>query len=308
MPTRERPRPLDRSGEESCLTTATERFEKHRARLLGLSYRMLGSRADAEDVIQDAWLKWSHAAHGDIQSDQAYLSTIVTRLCLDRLRGERVRRKAYRGPWLPEPITDAVTLSSQAASEFADDLSYALLLALERLSARERAAFLLHDVFSVPFAEVAAILEGNAAAARQLAARARKAIREARPSPPVPREVHGRLLGAFMRALNEGDATLLKTLLREDAVYMNDSGGYRPAASRPVSGAERIIRLLIGLARRYQQPEGSVSAMPALVNGSDALLVYVHRSLVQMWTISTDGVHITAVYVVSNPEKLARLA
>jgi len=111
-----------------------------------------------------------------------------------------------------------------------------------------------------------------------------------------------------MRALNEGDATLLKTLLREDAVYMNDSGGYRPAASRPVSGAERIIRLLIGLARRYQQPEGSVSAMPALVNGSDALLVYVHRSLVQMWTISTDGVHITAVYVVSNPEKLARLA
>jgi RNA polymerase sigma-70 factor (ECF subfamily) len=268
---------------------------------------MLGSRADAEDVIQDAWLKWSQAGHGDIQSEQAYLSTIVTRLCLDRLRGERTRRKAYRGPWLPEPITDAVTLSSQAASEFADDLSYALLLALERLSARERAAFLLHDVFSVPFAEVAVILEGNEAV-RQLAARARKAIREARPSPPVPREVHSRLLGAFMKALNEGDATLLKDLLREDAIYINDSGGHRPAASRPVCGAERIIRLLTGLARRYQQPEGSVTAMPALVNGSDALLVYVNRALLQMWTVSTDGVHITAVYVVSNPEKLARLA
>jgi RNA polymerase sigma-70 factor, ECF subfamily len=269
---------------------------------------MLGSRADAEDIIQDAWIKWSRAEHSDIQSDHAYLSTIVTRLCLDRLRGERIRRKAYRGPWLPEPITDAVALSSQAESEFADDLSYALLLALERLSARERAAFLLHDVFSVPFAEVGMILEGNEAAVRQLAARARKAIREARPSPPIPREVHSRLLGAFMKALNEGDATLLKTLLREDAIYMNDSGGHRPAASRPVRGADRIVRLLTGLERRYRPPEGSLSAKPALINGSDALLVYVDGGLVQMWTISTDGVHIVAVYIVSNPEKLARLA
>jgi RNA polymerase sigma-70 factor, ECF subfamily len=190
MPTRERPRPLGRCDEEGSLTTATERFQRHRARLLGLSYRMLGSRADAEDILQDAWLKWSRAQHSDIQSDHAYLNTIVTRLCLDRQKGERIKRDAYRGPWLPEPITDTLALSSQAESEFADDLSYALLLALERLSARERAAFLLHDVFSVPFAEVGMILEGSEAAVRQLATRARKAIREARPSPPVPREVH----------------------------------------------------------------------------------------------------------------------
>jgi RNA polymerase sigma-70 factor (ECF subfamily) len=289
------------------LTTATERFQRHRARLLGLSYRMLGSRADAEDIIQDAWLKWSRAEHSDIQSDYAYLNTIVTRLCLDRQKGERIKREAYRGPWLPEPITDALALSSQTESEFADDLSYALLLALERLSARERAAFLLHDVFSVPFAEVGMILEGSEAAVRQLATRARKAIREAKPSPPVPREVHGRLLGAFMTALNAGDTTLLKTLLRDDAIYMNDSGGHRPAASRTLCGADRIVRLLTGLERRYRPPEGSLSATLAQINGSDALLVYANGALVQMWTISTDGVRIVAVYVVSNPEKLARL-
>jgi RNA polymerase sigma-70 factor, ECF subfamily len=299
---------MDRSNEESRLTTPTERFEKHRARLLGLSYRMLGSRCDAEDIIQDAWLKWSQAGRGEVQSDYAYLSTIVTRLCLDRLRGEQVRRQTYRGPWLPEPITDAVSLSAQTTSELADDLSYALLLALERLTARERAAFLLHDVFSVPFAEVATILEGNEAAVRQLAARARRAVREARPSRPVAREAHSRLLGAFMTALNEGNEEALKALLREDAVYINDSGGHRPAASRPVRGASRIIRLLSGLERRYRLPKGSVSATSALINGSDALLVHVNGTLAQMWTIASDGGHIAAVYVMSNPHKLARLA
>jgi RNA polymerase sigma-70 factor (ECF subfamily) len=268
---------------------------------------MVGSRSDAEDILQDAWLKWSQAARGDIHSDYAYLSTIVTRLCLDRLKGERIRRNAYRGPWLPEPITDAVTFSSQTATEFADDLSYALLLALERLSARERAAFLLHDVFSVPFAEVAEVLEGTEAAARQLATRARKAIREARPSPPVPQEIHRRLLAAFMTALHQGDATALKALLRDDAIYINDSGGQRPAVSRAVRGADRIVSLLTGLMRRYQLPEESVLATPALINGSDALLVYVERMLVQMWTISSDEAVITAVYVVSNPNKLASL-
>ena len=299
---------MDRSDEESRLTMSAERFERHRARLLGLSYRMLGSRCDAEDIIQDAWLKWSQTERGDIQSDYAYLSTIVTRLCLDRLRGEQVRRQTYRGPWLPEPITDAVSLSAQTTSELADDLSYALMLSLERLTARERAAFLLHDVFGVPFCEVATILEGNEAAVRQLAARGRRAIREARPSRPVSREAHNRLLEAFMRALNEGNEETLKALLREDAIYINDSGGHRPAASRPVRGATRIIRLLTGLERRYRLPPGSVSATSALINGSDALLVHVNGSLAQMWTIASDGGHIAAVYVMSNPEKLARLA
>jgi RNA polymerase sigma-70 factor (ECF subfamily) len=307
MPAGQRAGPMDQS-EESRLTSRAQRFERHRKTLVGLAYRMLGSRCDADDVVQDAWFKWSQTERSDVQSDYAYLRTIVTRLCLDRLRGEQVRRQNYRGPWLPEPIADADSLGAQTATELADDLSYALLLALERLSARERAAFLLHDVFSIPFAEVAAILEGEEGAMRQLASRARRAIRMAGPSHPVPREVHRRLLGAFMTALSEGDAETLKTLLREDAFYMNDSGGHRPAASRPVRGAGRIIRLLTGLERRYRLPKDCVSATPALINGSDALLVHVNGSLAQMWAISSDGEQIAAVYVMSNPLKLARLA
>src|SRR5579862_506293 len=166
--------------------TSIIRFEAYRGRLLGLAYRMLGSRADAEDMVQDAWLKWTQADRTDVENDESFLTTIVTRLCLDRLKFERTRRQSYIGPWLPEPIVDAHALSPQTASEIADDLSYALLLALERLSPLERAAFLLHDVFDRPFAELAATLERSEVAVRQLAARARKAVREARPVCPPP--------------------------------------------------------------------------------------------------------------------------
>lgn len=290
------------------MSTPTQRFEQHRARLLGLAYRMLGSRADAEDILQDAWLKWSKAKVSDVRSDQAFLHTIVTRLCLDRLKGERVKRAHYRGPWLPEPITDSDMLSAQSASEIADDLSYGLLLALQRLSPKERASFLLHDVFGLSFAEVAKTLDSREATVRQSASRARKSIREARPSFPVPCDAHVRLLEAFMKALNDGNPNELKALLRDDAIYMNDSGGHRPAASRAVSGSSRIARLLIGLERRYRPPAELISATYATVNGSNALLVYLGATLVQLWSVSTDDTHITAIYVVSNPEKLARLA
>ncbi len=289
------------------MNTLVERFQSHRARLLGFSYRMLGSRTDAEDILQEAWLKWFQTRE-EIQNDRAFLTTFVSRLCLDRLRGERVRRDAYRGPWLPEPIAGGVTPSAEAVTELADDLSFALMLTLQRLSARERVAFLLHDVFGVPFVEVAGILEASEEAARQLATRARKAVRDARPSPPPSREVHERLLNAFMPALNDGDESELRGLLREDAMYMNDSGGFRPAASRVVRGADRIVRLLLGLRRRYGVPAGDVTASSELINGHKALLVYVGGILLQIWTISVHSDRIAEIYVVSNPEKLANLS
>jgi RNA polymerase sigma-70 factor (ECF subfamily) len=198
-------------------------------------------------------------------------------------------------------------LSPQSINELADDLSYALLLALERLSALERASFILHDVFDFPFSDIAEMLARSEPAIRQLATRARKAVREGRPSHPAAPETHKRLLLAFMAALSEGDATRLKSLLREDAVYMSDSGGHKPAASRPVLGADRIVRLLTGLARRYPSRKESVSVVQQLLNGSEGLLIYVDGVLDQMLTISVDQEKIVAVYVIGNPEKLSIL-
>ncbi len=286
---------------------ATTRFEAHRRRQIGIAYRMLGCRADAEDVVQDAWIKWSQVDLNAIECDEAFLTTLVTRLCLDKIRQERVRRQAYVGPWLPEPIADACALGSHTASELADDLSYALLLALERLSALERAAFLLHDVFDVPFSEIAAILERNEAAVRQLATRARKAVREARPARPAPPEKHRDLLTAFMKALGEGNANQLKALLREDAVFVSDGGGKKSSALRPVQGADNMTRLLMGLVRKQAPQDGSISVVDMQLNGTPGLLVYINKVLEQTFTISVDDGLIVAVYAVRNPEKLDRL-
>src|SRR6478736_4601594 len=187
----------------------------YRGRLLGLAYRMLGSRSDAEDVVQDAYIRFA-GAH-DIHNAEAFLVTVVTRLCLDRLKSAKARREVYVGPWLPEPVFDAEGLSADAATELADDLSFALLLALDRLSPLERAAFLLHDVFDMPFADVAGMIDRTEAACRQLATRARRAVRDARPSAAAPPDGHAALLSAFGEAVASGDVSRLAGLLRADA-------------------------------------------------------------------------------------------
>src|SRR6516165_5900693 len=203
----------------------------HRGRLLGLAYRMLGSRSDAEDVVQDAYLRFAGAK--DVHNREAFLVTVVTRLCLDRLKSAKTQRELYVGQWLPEPVFDADGLSAEAATELADDLSFALMLALERLSPLERAAFLLHDVFDRPFAEVAAMLDRSEAACRQLAARARRAVRDERPAPPAPANSHAKLLAAFCEAAASGNISALAALLREDAIAITDGGGRKSAALNP---------------------------------------------------------------------------
>ena len=175
----------------------------YRGRLLGLAYRMLGSRSDAEDIVQDAYLRFAGAS--DIRNPEAFLVTIVTRLCLDRLKSAKAQREVYVGPWLPEPVCDAERLSADAATELADDLSFALLLALDRLSPMERATFLLHDVFDTPFSEIAAMLDRSEASCRQLASRARRAVRDDRPTPAATPDNHARLLMAFGEAVTSGN-------------------------------------------------------------------------------------------------------
>lgn len=288
------------------MTTSADPLAPHRSRLLGLAYRMLGDRAEAEDVLQDAYLRIA-AARG-IANGAAYLTTTVTRLCLDRLKSARARRETYVGPWLPDPVLDVAGLSPDTETELADDLSFALMLALERLSPAERAAFLLHDVFDLGFREIAATLDRSEPACRQLAARARKAVRQDRPRGSPSPERHADVVRAFAVAVGSGDLAALTQLLREDAVLLSDSGGLRPSALHPIRGADKIARLLLSGQRRDSVAKFADSAEFRAINGLPGLVTYrgAEPDSTMAWEIE-DG-QIVAIYVTRHPEKLARLA
>jgi RNA polymerase sigma-70 factor (ECF subfamily) len=276
----------------------------HRGRLLGLAYRMLGSRSDAEDVVQDAYLRFAGAQ--DVHNAEAFLVTIVTRLCLDRLKSAKAQREIYVGPWLPEPVFDADGLSADAATELADDLSFALLLALDRLSPMERAAFLLHDVFDTPFSEIAAMLGRTEASCRQLASRARRAVRDNRPAPAQAPDNHARLLQAFGDAVASGNVAQLAELLREDAVALTDGGGRKTAARNPIIGADKIARFFIGIAAKNAGHDMRIE--PAMINGAFGALLYLDGELDNTMSMAIDGEKIAAIYIVRNPDKLRHLA
>ncbi|MBT9444864.1 MAG: RNA polymerase sigma factor SigJ [Hyphomonadaceae bacterium] len=285
------------------MTDADDPLGPHRSRLMGLAYRMLSSRAEAEDVLQDAYLRFSGAKHVD--NAEAFLVTTVTRLCLDRLKSARARREIYVGPWLPEPVFDAGALSPHAATELADDLSFALLLTLERLTPVERAAFLLHDVFGAPFADVAHTLERSEEACRQIASRARRAVREGHPRRDTDPAARTRLLAAFADAIASGDVARLTALLRADAVAITDGGGVKRAALNPIRGADRVARFFIGLMRKFG---GGFRVEPRTINGALGLVLFLDDMIDQTLSIESDGERIIAIYAVRNPEKLARLS
>src|SRR5579863_2856338 len=255
----------------------------YRRRLLGLAYRMLGSRSDAEDVVQDAYLRFIGA--DDVRNPEAFLVTVVTRLCLDRLKSAKAQREIYVGPWLPEPVFDTDGLSTEAATELADDLSFALLLALDRLSPQERAAFLLHDVFEVPFSEIATMIDRSEPACRQLATRARRAVRDERPPPATTPVNHEILLTAFLEAVANGDLSRLTSLLREDAVALTDGGGRKAAALNPIHGADKVARLFINLAAKGGAGH-DIRIEPAMINGSVGALLYLDGELDHTISIS----------------------
>jgi RNA polymerase sigma-70 factor, ECF subfamily len=288
------------------MNASTERegasFESHRRALTGLAYRMLGSRAEAEDVVQDAYLRWHAADRDAVAEPRRYLGTVVTRLCLDRMKSARARREVYVGQWLPEPVVDE-TLDADAAGDLAHDLSVALMLVLERLSPLERASFLLHDVFGLDFAEVARTLRRGEAACRQLAVRARAHIEDARPRFPASREQGERLAAAFAAAAQNGDTATLTKLLAQDAVLYSDGGGKRVAALNPIYGADKILRFLAGITRK-NPALSSMQVRPATVNGLAGFVLREDDGAIDTLAFEHDGSRIVAIYVVRNPEKL----
>jgi RNA polymerase sigma-70 factor (ECF subfamily) len=282
--------------------TPADAFEAQRPRLVRLAYRMLGSMAEAEDVAQDAWLRWQGADRAAIVDPAAWLVRVATRLALDRLRADKARRAAYRGPWLPEPLIEDI---AEDPVERAEEVSVAFLLALERLSPLERAVFLLHDVFETDYPDVAETLHRTEAACRQLAARAREHVRQAQPRFRVANDAAARLATAFMAAAQRNDLGALKSLLAEDAVMITDGGGKRGAALRPLMGRDDIVQFLHGLNWRWPQPMELVRLVR--INGCPGAIIRATDGLATI-AFEPDGAgRIGAIYVVRNPDKLRGL-
>lgn len=286
---------------------AAERFERNRRLLVRHAYRMLGDYAGAEDVVHDAYLRWSAAAQtSQLSDDRAYLRTIVTRLCLDLLRSARARREIYVGPWLPEPVLDDPADDPQALTALSDDVSFALLLALERLSPLERAAFLLHDALEVPFAEIAQTLDRSEVAVRRLASRAREHVRDARRSSQLPRELAIRLRDAFAAALQSDDLAALQHLLTDDVVFTSDGGGKVSAALVPVVGPGNVGRFLLGLRRKMLDQVREVKLVT--LNGLPGFVVLGEDGVLQALALEIAGERIAAFYAMRNPDKLREIA
>lgn len=285
--------------------SSTHTFDQHRSRLAGIAYRMLGSRADAEDVVQDAWLRWHESAPDDLRSAEAWLVTAVTRLSLDRLRARKAEAQRYIGPWLPEPLDAADLITPESRLEQADNLSIAFIAVLERLSPDERAAFLLREVFDYDYPEVATALDRNEASCRQLVHRARARVSEERPRFPVDRDAHLRVLRAFMAAAQSGKRADIESLLAEDAISVSDGGGKTWATLRPLHGASRIAWLFHAVARN---PDICLEWREGIVNGEPAILRFRDGVLHSTLSIVTDGERVLALYGVLNPDKLANFS
>ncbi len=282
--------------------TETDVFQAHRGRLFGLSYRMLGSRAEAEDILQEAYLRWHEADRAAIQNAEAWLVTTTTRLAIDRLRRLKTEREAYVGPWLPEPLLGSPPPPPDRDLTLTADLSLAFLTLLERLAPEERAAFLLHEVFDVGYPQIAAALDRSEAACRQIVHRARERVRGERKRFDASDAARTELLRAFTAAMDAGDERTLLSLFAPDATWTADGGGKTAASPRPIVGAERIAKLVINLRQKFWA-ENRVLEM-ASVNGETGLWVRDGDRVVAAIAVDTDGERIVAVYAVVNPDKL----
>ena len=280
--------------------TALTAFEPLRGRLFGLAYRMLGSRADAEDVVQEAYVRWHQRSNADIENPEAWLVTTTTRVAIDRLRRLKTEREAYVGPWLPEPIVTEAPPDRHL--DLADDLSMAFLTVLERLAPEERAAFLLHDVFDVGYREIAGVIDRSEAACRQVVRRARERVRDDRKRFEVTDSARATLLQRFMSAVEARDEQAVLALFAPDATWTADGGGKTAAAPRPIVGADRIARLVIGLRDKFWSANRTMAL--TTVNGEPGLCIRDGDRLAGIMSIDTDGDRILAVYAVANPDKL----
>ena len=284
-------------------------FDPLTPRLRRIAYRMLGSVADAEDVVQEAFLRWLDADRASVRDAEAFLRSIVTRLCLDHLKSARHRRETYVGPWLPEPVveTAASERPGSPGSPGHDDLTLPLMLALERLSPLERAAFLLHDVFGVGFEEIADTLGREAAACRQLASRARTHVRAARPRSQVSEAQGQALAAAFFTATRSGDLAALRTLLAADATVYADGGGKASAATQPVAGLANVLLLHESLAKIFAQQMSRIVRY-CVIDGLPGFVSVEPGDTLQTTALQIEDGKIVAIYVVRNPDKLQHIA
>jgi RNA polymerase sigma-70 factor (TIGR02957 family) len=278
-------------------------FVTHRGLLFTVAYEMLGSAADAEDVLQESWLKWDRADRGDVRDPRAYLVRIVTRTALDRLRTISRRREEYVGPWLPEPLLTSPDVAADV--ELADSLSTAMLLVLETLTPTERAVFLLRDVFDLGYGELAEAVGKSEAAVRQIAHRARGRVAEGRPRKAASQAETRSALEAFMRTLETGDLQHLVDVLAPDVVALGDGGGIKQALPRPVMGADKVGKLMgVGIATAREM---GMSMELVHVNGWPALLIRLDGEIDSVLSVRVDEGLVSAIYTVRNPEKLSRM-
>ncbi len=293
-------------------TAASDPFECERPRLVGLAYRMLGTVADAEDVVQDVWLRWRTVRPGEVDRPEAWLTTVTTRVALDHLRAARRRREAYVGPWLPEPLV--AEAGPAEAAELAESLRFGFLTVLDQLRPVERAVFLLADVFAVPYADIAVTVGKSEVACRQIASRARKRLRPALPPAggPIDGPANHRadtgsdrvVVDALMTAVALGDVDLALRYLAPDVVCVSDGGANRRAARRPVVGADRVVRFLVNLTRRQA---GHLTARPATVNGDVGSVVSLDGEIDVVTVFEVEGGRVVTIRMVRNPDKLVHV-
>lgn len=287
------------------MNDATATFNSLRPRLQGIAYRMLGSSAEAEDLVQDAWLRWHETDTTGLDNSEAWLVSVTTRLAIDRLRSAKIQRAHYVGTWLPEPLMSESPVSPEQLLERVDDVSVAFMTLLERLAPEARAAYLLREVFDADYGEVAEALGKTEPACRQLVHRAKVQLQDQRPRYTVARETQLRLLRGFADAAARGDFHELKDMLADDAQLIGDGGGKVPSFGVPLLGGPRIAQLYLATYLRYP---GAVRFEVVVLNGQWGLLRFVNDALESAQSLETDGVHILCIHSQRNPDKLARIA
>lgn len=283
-------------------------FEAHRGKLFGIAYRMLGAVGDAEDAVQDAYLRYASTKRDDIRSTEAFLVTVITRLCLDRIKSAQAQREVYVGQWLPEPLlTDQPPESQDPAERMADleSISYAFVLLLQSLSPEERAAFLLHEVFDYDYVEIAEFMGKSEAACRQLVSRAKKHVAEHRPRIKTTPEEYHRIMASFMQVVSTGDLSGLMQLMSDDVTMVSDGGGKASAALHPLHGPDHVARFIIGLVKQAE-PEG-VNFRLAPINGQLGVIIHYQGQLLSVATLDVVDGHVHGVYFMRNPDKLQRI-
>jgi len=282
-----------------------DEFEEHRKMLEGLAYRMCGVLADAHDIVQETHIRWSSAERSRISNARAWLITVCSRLAMDVMKSARVRREQYVGTWLPEPFLESQGDSPDMRAEIDDSVSVALMLAMERLTPAERAAFLLHDVFGYDFREVASMIGRSEPAARKLGSRARRMVREKRPRFEASPETHRRLLEAFFEAVHEGESGNLKALLAESVEFHADGGGRVKTAPAVLRGREDVEAFFLGIWRKNVPSRESVRITDQWFNGQPGVLLYQDSQLVVALSFTVEDGMISQIFALRNPEKLA---